>query len=114
MEEELELDDIGPTTEEEIPQEEIDPTEDMTDDDIAASLGFITTLSQQMLPQDDMTTAEGEEMETPEDAPIEPMAEKEPEEEKDETELEIEAIRKELEALKEEVYGEETEDTDTA
>lgn len=85
---------------------EIDPAEDMTDDDIAASLGFVTTLSEQMLPQDDMTTAEGEEMETPEDAPAEPEAEEEPGEmeEPEENEMGEDEKDEEIQRLKAEIY----------
>lgn len=101
-----------------------DPANDLTDDDIAAALGFATTLSEPLLPQDEMDTVEDEEMEiadesveTEEAAEEEPVEEEEVEEEDtdDEQSKEIEEIRKELEQLQKEVYGDETtENTESA
>lgn len=98
MEEELQ-----PVPEDDMELEVASGDEDMTDDDVAASLGFITTLSQGLLPQDDMTTAEDEETEEPEEEPTEDRDEAQDEE--------IRKIREELEALKNEP---ETEDTEPA
>ena len=98
-----------------------DPTDSLSDDDVAAALGFHTTLSEPLLPQDEMDTAEDEAVETADESPETAMAadeelEEEPEEEEpdkdDEQSKEIEEIRKELEALQEEVYGEKTKDTE--
>lgn len=50
---------------------EMSLTDEMSDDDIAAALGFASTIQEGMLPQDDMTTAEGEAVEEPVDAPME-------------------------------------------
>lgn len=83
-----------------------DPTADMSDDDIAAALGFHTTLSEPLLPMDEMTTAEDEGVETADesgatemDAVEDPVAE-EPEDPNKEQDDEIADIRKELEELK--------------
>lgn len=105
-----------------------DPTASLSDDDIAAALGYHTTLSEPLLPQDEMDTAEDEEVETADESPgtaeaadedvgenLQESSEKleETDDTDDEQTREIEEIRKELEALQEEVYGEKTEDTDT-
>ncbi len=84
--------------------------EDMTDDDVAASLGFITTLSESMLPQDTMDTAEDEAVEAPVEDTAPPAA---PAPERDEAQdAEIQAIRDELDELKAEIEDEsETETT---
>lgn len=66
---------------------------DMSDDDLAAALGYVTTLSEQMLPQDTPVEALDEEMEGEEEE-TEVMSD-------EEQTAEIEAIRAELEALKE-------------
>lgn len=42
---------------------------DLSDDDIAASLGFHTTLSEPLIPQDEMDTAEDEAVETADESP---------------------------------------------
>lgn len=126
MDEELNL--IEDTENELAANDEIttfDPSDDLSDDDIAAALGFATTLSEPLLPQDEMTTDEDEELETAdessetaveaEEGPAEEVEEEpEPEEESDdEQSKEIGEIRKELEALQEEVYGEKTENTES-
>lgn len=91
---------------------------EMTDDETAAALGFITTLSEQM-----MTPGEEDDLqeENPEEAPA-PVSETEtPEEPVEDLEAkkneardaEIEAIRKELEVLKQEVEDDDTEGEDT-
>lgn len=118
------------------------PTEgdatDLSDDDIAAALGFHTTLSEPLLPMDETDTAEDEAVETADESPETAMAadeetegeqEEEPEKppkeeggEKKETEdrddaqdEEIASILEELETLQKEVYGrKETKDTETA
>ena len=46
-----------------------DPVDDLSDDDIAAALGYATTLSEPLLPQDEMTTAEDEAVETADESP---------------------------------------------
>lgn len=82
---------------------------EMTDDDIAATLGLMTTIGEQgMMPQE-------EEEEGTEEAPEAP---KQPQEESksagvdSEQDKEIKAIREELESLKEEISNEqETENT---
>lgn len=85
------------------PEEEIDVTDDldMSDDDLAAALGYVTTLSEQMLPQDTPVEALDEEMEGEEEE-TEVMSD-------EEQTAEIEAIRAELEALKEDYEQEPTE-----
>lgn len=85
-----------------------DPTEDMSDDDLAANLGFLTSLSESTLPQgDDGEMAEGEEMQEEEEAVPEEVVE----EEADPLEEEVADIRKELEELKASIENEE--DTET-
>lgn len=79
---------------------------EMSDDDVAASLGFITSLSEGLLPQEDqMGTAEGETIGAPVDGPPAPAApegkEVSPETSTDaDQEKEITEIRAELEELK--------------
>jgi TolA-binding protein len=106
---------------EELLEEELDPTDSLSDDDIAAALGFTTTLSEPLIPEDEMTTAEGEAVETADESPETEMAadeeleEEEPDPELDAMEDEIADIRAELEALKDETKNEqETENTEAA
>lgn len=109
---------------------QFDTTASLTDDDLAAALGFATTLGEQMLPQDEMGM-EGEEMQE-EEQPVgreEQGDQKDVEQDErlrniemqleegvpnreDAADTEIAAIRKELEQLQQEVYGQETEDTE--
>lgn len=73
---------------------------DMSDDDIAAALGFTTTLSEPLLPQDEMTTAEDEVVETADESP--------------ETEMEAdEEMAEESEEVEEEPEKEEEKSEDT-
>ena len=79
---------------------------DLSDDDIAASLGYATSLSEPLIPMDEMSVEEGEEVEAetevpqeepaPEEPPAEEVAEEEVEEEPSETEK---AILKKLDEL---------------
>ncbi len=81
-----------------------DPNQDLahlSDDDVAAALGFATTLSEPLLPQDEMDTEEDEGVETADESP--------------ETEEAAEAdIRAQLEDLLAKENDTETEDTETA
>lgn len=86
---------------------------DLSDDDLAAALGFITTLSEAGMEPDseeptDMQEAEPMEQETKEP---EDKAEEEHEQTQDE---EIAKIKAELEKLLNEEHDKETEDTGTA
>lgn len=79
----------------------------MSDDDHAAALGFITSLSEDMLSQDP-------EANPPEEASMEaPTEEEEPVEKDDEQDQEIADIRAELERLLDDEDDQETEDTET-
>lgn len=85
---------------------ETDFTGGLSDDDIAAALGWHTTLSEPLLPMDEMTTAEGEAVETADESPETAKAatdaelEDEPEDPDKAQDDEIAEIRKELEELK--------------
>jgi hypothetical protein len=105
-EEEMQIDLGDSEVSEEAP---IDPTEDMSDDDIAASLGYVTTLSEQMLPQDEEEPAEVQEEENDEEE-----VEEEPEDKDAAQDEEIADIRKQLEQLLAEENDTETEDTESA
>lgn len=95
-----------------------DPGAGMTDDDIAASLGFATTLSQLVLPQDDMETEEDEDIETADESiDTEDVAEMDTEELEDTEDTGSEEVSEEdkdeeILRLKAEIYdlkrGEET------
>lgn len=98
------------------------PTEgdvDMTDDDIAASLGFATSISEGLLPQDEMMPEEEQETENAEEEMMPEEGTEETQEdvgaqilerldaiekklEPTDVEKEIENIQKELDALKNE------------
>lgn len=104
--------------------DEMDPTSEMSDDDIAAALGFATTMGEQVMPQDDMPEEEGmEEANMEEEAPgmgeevvEEPVAGVEevietPTQD-DVQDQEIKAIRMELERLKGELEDEEDGETE--
>lgn len=94
---------------------------EMSDDEHAASLGYITTLAEGMLPQDDMNTAEGEEIDG-EVTPGEAVDEKKDIEgntpgtpKKDEAQdAEIADIRAQLEQLLAQENDQEGENTTTA
>lgn len=105
-----------------VTEETADPTSDMTDDDLAASLGYITTLSERMMtpPEEetDMQEAEPEPSAPEQEEEIEEEPEEEPEEDKEDVDdaqdKEIEDIKKQLEELLNEENGKETENTEPA
>ncbi len=51
----------------------------MSEDELAAALGYATTLSEGMLPKDDLSTEEGEAAAPEEEVPTEPEMEETPE-----------------------------------
>lgn len=75
-------------------------SDDLSDDDIAAALGFATTLSEPLLPQDEMDTTEDEGMEGEADdsTPV-PGEEASPEAKNDRVLQEIEGLREELKVI---------------
>lgn len=100
-EEELGLDTSGD------PSVEGDHTANLSDDDIASALGFHTTLSEPLLPQDEMDTAQDEATDTADESPAtaadaaaDPATEEPPKDPNVEQDSEIADIRKELEDLK--------------
>ena len=88
---------------------------DLTPDEHAAALGFITTLGEHahmaQQPQEEPTSEE-----TPQEQKTEPSEEKEPEDHEAEQDTEIQAIRAELEQLlaEENKNGTESKDTGVA
>lgn len=101
------------------PEEPQDPTH-LSDDDIASALGFHTTLSEPLIPQDAGTDAEGEATETDDesgqravDANDVSQASAPPADHDDAQDAEIEDIRNQLETLLKQEDDTKTEDTGT-
>lgn len=99
---------------------ETDHTGSLSDDDIASALGFHTTLSEPLIPQDAGTDAEGEATQTADeslqtavDAGDVNQASAPPADHDDEQDAEIQDIRNQLEALLKQEDGTKTEDTGT-
>jgi len=86
-------------------------SDDMSDDDIAASLGFMTTLSESMLPQPE-TEGGGEENDMEDDTAVDTEGTPEKDSEQDERIATLEAELQRL--LNEENNEQETENTGTA